>query len=519
MVISLRTTRSGSRRSRLSSSKILSRAPRRLFILVVFAILALYFGTVFVLNKVEEIVFNTKTLASKTKTLAGHNLDPTPWHRFPPKVFGDSSYRKASNLIKCSYLSCPKNPEKQNVPSYLDRNTSAKCPPFYRWIHHDLEPWAQTRISHSKLMEAQPLAAFRVVIVKGRLYVDYYYACVQTRTMFTIWGLLQLLKRYPGMIPDVDLMFDCMDKPFVTRSKYRPESKRWPPPPLFRYCTTEGHYDMPFPDWSFWGWAEIHIKPWDQEFRSIKKGSQAETWADKSPHAYWKGNPDVGSRVRTMLLRCNGTKQWGAEIMRQNWLQEGRSGFKQSKLANQCKHRYKIYAEGSAWSVSLKYIVSCGSTSLIISSQYEDFFTRGLVPKKNYWPVSPNSNLCRSIKFAVDWGNSNPSQAEAIGKGGQNLMKNLPMERIYDYMYHLIKEYAKLQDFKPAPPESAQEVCAESVLCFADSSQRQYLEMSATTPSSSPPCTLPPADHNLIESWVQKKKRVISDVQKLETIA
>lgn len=75
--------------------------------------------------------------------------------------------------------------------------------------------------------------------------------------------------------------------------------------------------------------------------------------------------------------------------------------------------RYKIYAEGFAWSVSLKYIISCGSLALIISPQYEDFFSRGLIPKKNYWPVFPDE-LCKSIKFAVDWGNTNPSEVYIV---------------------------------------------------------------------------------------------------------
>ncbi|XP_050110152.1 uncharacterized protein LOC126589018 [Malus sylvestris] len=35
--------------------------------------------------------------------------------------------------------------------------------------------------------------------------------------MFTIWGFLQLLARYPGRVPDVDIMFDCMDKPIINR--------------------------------------------------------------------------------------------------------------------------------------------------------------------------------------------------------------------------------------------------------------------------------------------------------------
>lgn len=99
------------------------------------------------------------------------------------------------------------------------------------------------------VMEAKNFAAFRVIIVDGKLYVDFYYACVQSRAMFTIWGLLQLLRRYPGRVPDVDLMFDCMDRPTIKRSEHTSM-----PLPLFRYCTTREHFDIPFPDWSFWGW-------------------------------------------------------------------------------------------------------------------------------------------------------------------------------------------------------------------------------------------------------------------------
>lgn len=75
--------------------------------------------------------------------------------------------------------------------------------------------------------------------------------------------------------------------------------------------------------------------------------------------------------------------------------------------------RYKIYAEGYAWSVSLKYILSCGSLTLLITPQYEDFFTRGLLPKKNYWPI-PRTDLCPNIKNAVDWGNSHSAEVRTI---------------------------------------------------------------------------------------------------------
>ncbi|GAB4859948.1 hypothetical protein Ancab_011427 [Ancistrocladus abbreviatus] len=211
-------------------------------------------------------VFKVQDFAYQTKTVAGHNLVPTPWHLFEPKIFDEqTSYARASKILQCQYFTCRSSIEPQ-IP-LLDPSKSSMCPEFFRWIHRDLEPWSQTKISPSHLMELKDFAAFRVIIVGGRLYVDLYYSCVQSRMIFTVWGLLQLLKRYPGMVPDVDMMFDCMDKPAINRTGH---SAR--PLPLFRYCTTTEHFDIPFPDWSFWGWPEANLGPWDEEFREIRRG-------------------------------------------------------------------------------------------------------------------------------------------------------------------------------------------------------------------------------------------------------
>jgi hypothetical protein len=67
--------------------------------------------------------------------------------------------------------------------------------------------------------------------------------------------------------------------------------------------------------------------------------------------------------------------------------------------------RYKIYIEGSAWSVSEKYILACDSVSFLVKPHYYDFFTRSLKPMHHYWPIR-DDDKCRSIKFAVDWGNA-----------------------------------------------------------------------------------------------------------------
>lgn len=460
------------------SSKHTPRTPTYLIPCVL--ALSLFSLTALLLYKVDDVV-------SRTGTVVGHNLEPTPWHVFPHKPFDEENrQQRAYKIIQCSYLSCrysaENGGERRKVPAGVE-----DCPDFFRAIGRDLAPWSESRISKAHVAAAQRYAAFRVVIIEGKMFVDWYYACVQSRAMFTVWGLLQLLKRYPGMIPDVDLMFDCMDKPSVNRTEHEAM-----PLPLFRYCTTKEHFDIPFPDWSFWGWPEINIRPWHEEFPDIKQGSQAVSWKKKLPRAYWKGNPDVASPIRTELLNCNHSRKWNAQIMRQDWGEAARSGFKQSKLSDQCNHRYKIYAEGYAWSVSLKYILSCGSVALIISPHYEDFFSRGLIPSQNFWLVDP-LNLCPSIKYAVDWGNEHPNEAEAIGKRGQDFMESLSMDRIYEYMFHLISEYSKLQDFKPSPPSTALEVCVDSVLCYADEKQRMFLKKSTTFPSQNPPCNFKPA--------------------------
>ncbi|GFZ19631.1 O-glucosyltransferase rumi-like protein [Actinidia rufa] len=283
------------------------------------------------------VFFEVDNFVSQTKTIAGHNLEPTPWHLFPPKsVKEESKYAQASKIIQCTYLSC-QGSTSDDVPrqnqSQLSHQTG-KCPELFRWIHQDLEPWDRSGISLTHMMEAKKYAAFRVVIIGGKLYVDFYYACVQSRAMFTVWGLLQLLRRYPGRVPDVDLMFDCMDKPSINREEHQSM-----PLPLFRYCTTSKHFDIPFPDWSFWGWPEVNIGPWDEEFSDIKKGSRSRSWRRKWPVAYWKGNPDVGAPIRTELLTCNHSRLWRAQIMRQDWESEIKGGFEKSKLSKQCDHR------------------------------------------------------------------------------------------------------------------------------------------------------------------------------------
>ncbi|XVF51512.1 hypothetical protein PTKIN_Ptkin04bG0190800 [Pterospermum kingtungense] len=420
---------------------------------------------------------------------------------------------------------CPTNyPKTFQTEQDLDpslSSTNPVCPDYFRWIHEDLRPWKASGITRDMVERASATATFRLVIVQGKAYVQHYRKAIQTRDVFTIWGILQLLRKYPGRLPDLELMFDTEDRPVIRSRDYRGPNATGPPP-LFRYCGDKGTLDIVFPDWSFWGWAEINIKPWDSILKDFKQGNNKTKWMDREPYAYWKGNPFVDEN-RQDLLKCNVSDQqdWNARLFIQDWIVEGQQGFKQSNVADQCTYRYKIYIEGYAWSVSEKYILACDSVTLMVQPQFYDFFMRSMQPVEHYWPIR-DDDKCRSLKFAVDWGNNHKKKANEIGKAASNFMQEqLKMDYIYDYMYHLLNEYAKLLEFEPRKPEGAVELCSEVTACDAEGlegrKKKFMMESLVKGPSITSPCTLPPPyEPRALAALVRRKINSRLQVKKWE---
>ncbi|KAF3575728.1 hypothetical protein DY000_02028819 [Brassica cretica] len=307
--------------------------------------------------------------------------------------------------------------QNQTQPVFEPRHSHSRpstCPSYFRWIHEDLRPWRETGVTRGMLEKARRKAHFRVIIIDGRVYVKKYRRAIETRDTFTLWGIVQLLQWYPGRLPDLELLFDADDRPTVRSSDYRGQQHP-APPPVFRYCSNDANLDIVFPDWSFWGWAELNIKPWAKSLVAIEEGNKMTQWEDRVPYAYWRGNPNV-ARTRRDLLRCNVSDQedWDTRLYINDWATEFKEGFKNSNLENQCTHRYKIYIEGWAWSVSEKYIMACDSMTLYVRPTYYDFLIRGMVPLQHYWPIRDRGK-CRSLKHAVHWGNTHLDQLLLAG--------------------------------------------------------------------------------------------------------
>lgn len=110
-------------------------------------------------------------------------------------------------------------------------------------------------------------------------------------------------------------------------------------------------------------------------------------------------------------------------------------------------------------------------------------------------------------------------QAQAIGKASSNLIQEeLKMDYVYDYMFHLLNEYAKLLQFKPTVPKKAVELCSEAMACQADGTEKKFMLQSLVKgPAVSEPCAMPPPyDPSSLFAMLRRKANSIKQVETWE---
>ncbi|VFQ75678.1 unnamed protein product [Cuscuta campestris] len=115
-------------------------------------------------------------------------------------------------------------------------------------------------------------------------------------------------------------------------------------------------------------------------------------------------------------------------------------------------------------------------------------------------------------------------QAQAIGEAGSKfIQEDMKMENIYNFMYHLLNEYAKLLRFKPEIPQNAVELCAEALACPTNGVWRKFMDESLEkSPSYTHlrhhhPCTLPPPyDPEELEAFLGEKMEATKQVETWE---
>lgn len=110
-------------------------------------------------------------------------------------------------------------------------------------------------------------------------------------------------------------------------------------------------------------------------------------------------------------------------------------------------------------------------------------------------------------------------QAQAIGKAASNVIQeDLKMDYVYDYMFHLLSEYAKLLQFKPTKPRQAVELCSEAMACRAQGLEKKFMmESMVKGPAVTNPCAMPPPyDPPSLFSVLRRKSNSIKQVETWE---
>ncbi|GAQ80428.1 hypothetical protein KFL_000540050 [Klebsormidium nitens] len=370
---------------------------------------------------------------------------------------------------------------------------SDECPAYFCNIFDDLEPWfAKGGITMEDINADPEAVTMKIQILNGTLYWRWTGGCSFTRTSFTLWAIMMLLERYPGQVPDVLFNVCCHDDPAVPAEKWANNASAIPP--IFSMCSSEDHLDLVWPDWSFWGWPELRIPEWRTKSAQILGGKGRRTPLGKrEPRAFWKGNAFTGrgpnQGLRQQLVGCSEPPGYENGIEAVNIFWDDEINKTETRLEEQCDHRYRIYAEGNTWSCSLKYALACASAALVIDPVYWDFYSRGLEPFRDFIPIERGDNMCDRLEMAVWWGDKHLQQATSIGEAAAHFIESsLSMERVYDYMLHSLRVYSALQTFAPVKEPALNPLLTKAFYVERPPFEKEFMEWEERASES--PCRL-----------------------------
>ncbi|KAH7854740.1 hypothetical protein Vadar_017280 [Vaccinium darrowii] len=110
-------------------------------------------------------------------------------------------------------------------------------------------------------------------------------------------------------------------------------------------------------------------------------------------------------------------------------------------------------------------------------------------------------------------------KAQDIGKAASDfIQEDLKMDYVYDYMLHLLSEYAKLMRYKPTKPRKPIEICSEIFACPAIGLQKKFMmESIEKGPTDARPCNMPPPyDVVALRMLLRRKANSVSQVEMWE---
>ena len=152
---------------------------------------------------------------------------------------------------------------------------------------------------------------FRVMILNGTLWATHglregastetgVASSFGTRDGVLLMALLKIIDRFRDEIPDVDVVFQPMDRAKVVRPKHPDRTEVLPL--VLSFGVHPEFLDVGIPDPSFWSWPEMDIKSqW-----TLLGDADVLPWGQKQSSAFWRGGVSRHQALRSRLVSCQG---------------------------------------------------------------------------------------------------------------------------------------------------------------------------------------------------------------------
>ncbi|KAL6776429.1 hypothetical protein ACKKBG_A21080 [Auxenochlorella protothecoides x Auxenochlorella symbiontica] len=282
---------------------------------------------------------------------------------------------------------------------------------MHEWIEKDMLPWKQDGITLEMLEEAENMYdicdgdMFRFQIISGKLYVYHVTArgfgwypaqlgpghvAAKGRVPYAMLLLLDVLRLFPGQIPDLDAVMQLGDFTCIAQE---PGAGRTPVP-MFGYTTSEGYADLVLPDFTYYGHEYDYLMdPW---------GNPAHGWpaqasvlltkyanvslASRLPQAMWRGrtmdsNYPHRDALRRAFLDCVRALRASGREDDAALLNVDREPIVMQDFDD---YRYQVHIEPLAWVSNIRHKLAGGSVVMATGIKYYEWFARALVPGTHY---------------------------------------------------------------------------------------------------------------------------------------
>lgn len=332
---------------------------------------------------------------------------------------------------------------------------------YLRWIRQDLSLWQRSGITRMMIstalwrvsecnkcgwegcQEEETPNWLRFQIVNGSLWAEFNkppakghypaeygrgWLSAKGRIPYALLAIIDVLRSYPGQVPDVEGVINTSDEPCVPRNfeivgetptrrlqaeaalaaEETPRMLRRHPPPVFSYNSHAERADLPFPDYSFWG-HEVNmiddeqghwVYGWEEQLQHLSR-KWAQPVREKVPRMVWRGrtNHHIRDVLRRNFTECpewfKGRGDTATVALFNMWDEEGIES-----LDSVCRFRYQVYLQSNAWSTNFKQKVACGSVVVVPSMDYYEFWTRALVPGRHYVALKSGEKLAMCLDVA-----------------------------------------------------------------------------------------------------------------------